>query len=128
MGSTLTGGLDSSSIVCTARDLLRESTGQPLYTFSAFFPGLPEKQLVHIDERNFIGNVVDMGGVAPEAQIRRLVGMLARKGYPAGLAISVVKQALAERADELSGYAELLDPDAAPDLVGDIDAEPSPDG
>jgi regulatory protein len=30
---------------------------------------------------------------------RRLVGMLARKGYPAGLAHEVVREALAERAD-----------------------------
>ncbi len=65
-----------------------------------------------------------MGGASPEAQIRRLVGMLARKGYPAGLAISVVKQALAAREDELAGYAELLDPDAAGDLVGETDPEP----
>jgi len=33
-----------------------------------------------------------------EALFRRLVGMLARKGYPAGLAIHVVKEAIAERA------------------------------
>ncbi len=32
-----------------------------------------------------------------DAQIRRLVGMLARKGYPPGLAIRVVREVLAER-------------------------------
>lgn len=31
-----------------------------------------------------------------EARVRRLAGMLARKGYPGGLALSVVRQALAE--------------------------------
>jgi regulatory protein len=40
----------------------------------------------------------DRGG-PPMAVFRRMVGMLARKGYPAGLAIMVVKEALAERAD-----------------------------
>jgi regulatory protein len=39
----------------------------------------------------------DRGG-PPEAQLRRLVGMLARKGYPPGLAVKVVRDALADRA------------------------------
>ena len=34
-------------------------------------------------------------GLPTEARVRRLAGMLARKGYPAGLAFQVVKQALA---------------------------------
>jgi regulatory protein len=33
-------------------------------------------------------------GLTPEARVRRLAGMLARKGYPAGLAFRVVKQEL----------------------------------
>jgi len=45
----------------------------------------------------------------PEAIFRRLVGMLARKGYPAGVALRAVKDALASRDSEL---AELIDPDA----------------
>jgi regulatory protein len=53
---------------------------------------------------------------APEAAFRRLVGMLARKGYPAGLAIRVVKEALAERA-ELSEFADAIDVDALADGV-----------
>jgi regulatory protein len=40
-------------------------------------------------------------GLAPEARVRRLAGMLARKGYPAGLAFGVVKQALAEEGDDV---------------------------
>jgi regulatory protein len=39
----------------------------------------------------------DRGGPA-EAKLRRLVGMLARKGYPPGMAIKVVRDVLAERA------------------------------
>jgi regulatory protein len=45
----------------------------------------------------------------PEAIFRRLVGMLARKGYPPGVALRAVKEALASRDAEL---AELIDPDA----------------
>lgn len=39
--------------------------------------------------------------VAPDAKMRRLVGMLARKGYPPGVAMSVVREMLAEEAAEL---------------------------
>jgi regulatory protein len=57
---------------------------------------------------------------APDAVFRRLVGMLARKGYPAGLAIRVVKDALAERA-ELAEFADAIDPDALADAAGESD-------
>jgi regulatory protein len=52
----------------------------------------------------------------PEVAFRRLVGMLARKGYPAGVAIRVVKDALAERADSAE-FAEDIDPDALADAA-----------
>ncbi|WP_100444972.1 regulatory protein RecX [Glycomyces xiaoerkulensis] len=48
-------------------------------------------------------------GQDPQAVLRKLVGMLARKGYGAGVAIPVVKQVLAEAESEA---AELLDDDA----------------
>ncbi|WP_306839479.1 regulatory protein RecX [Catenuloplanes nepalensis] len=65
----------------------------------------------------------------PDAVFRRVVGMLARKGYPAGLAIRAVKAAMeaqAAEAEELAGgYAELvdqIDPDALADAArGDSD-------
>ena len=38
-----------------------------------------------------------MSGLDPQAAARRLVGMLARKGYPPGLAYDVVRSALADR-------------------------------
>jgi regulatory protein len=42
-----------------------------------------------------------MSGVEPDKAVRRLVGMLARKGYPPGLAFAVVRDELAlEGADE----------------------------
>jgi regulatory protein len=63
-----------------------------------------------------------VGSAPPEVVLRRLVGMLARKGYQSGLAYRVVKEALAEAADErTAGYADLIDPDSVDDLVGDSD-------
>ncbi|HEX6499565.1 MAG TPA: regulatory protein RecX [Micromonosporaceae bacterium] len=59
-------------------------------------------------------------GTDPEALFRRLVGMLARKGYSAGLAIRVVKQALADR-DDTAGFAEVVDPDVLADQIGGVD-------
>ena len=40
-------------------------------------------------------------GLAPDVRVRRLAGMLARKGYPAGLAFRVVREALAEEGQDL---------------------------
>ena len=37
-----------------------------------------------------------MGGLPDEVQARRLVGLLARKGYPSGLAYQVVREVLAD--------------------------------
>lgn len=52
-----------------------------------------------------------MGSAAPDAVFRRLVSMLARKGYPAGVAVGVVKEVLAEQA-ETAELAEQIDVDA----------------
>ena len=38
-------------------------------------------------------------GLATDARVRRLAGMLARKGYPAGVAFRVVREALAEEGE-----------------------------
>jgi asparagine synthase (glutamine-hydrolysing) len=60
VGSSLSGGLDSSSIVCTARSLLRQEAGSLLHTFSLVFDDLPA-----CDESPFIDAVLDGGGVVP---------------------------------------------------------------
>ena len=52
---------------------------------------------------------------SPEAVFRRLVGMLARKGYPAGVAIRAVKDALAARDAEAAEFADQIDADALAD-------------
>ena len=41
-----------------------------------------------------------LAGLAPDVAARRLVGMLARKGYPPGLAYAVVQEALSESVSE----------------------------
>jgi asparagine synthase (glutamine-hydrolysing) len=65
VGAALSGGLDSSSIVCTARDFRLAEGGPPIDTFSLVFPGLPEKELKLIDERRYIDSVIRGGGVTP---------------------------------------------------------------
>lgn len=47
----------------------------------------------------------------PDAVFRRVVGALARKGYPGGVAVRAVKAALAARSAEDAELAELIDPD-----------------
>jgi len=61
VGSFLSGGLDSSTVVCVARDLLAASNRGPLRTFSVVFEDVPES-----DERPFIEAVLAGGGVLPQ--------------------------------------------------------------
>lgn len=56
---------------------------------------------------------------APEAVFRRLVAMLARKGYSAGVAIRAVKDAMAARDAEVAEFADAIDEDALADQAGD---------
>ncbi|HJU89313.1 MAG TPA: lasso peptide isopeptide bond-forming cyclase [Gemmatimonadaceae bacterium] len=61
VGSMLSGGLDSSSIACVARDLLvARSPTATLHTFSAVFPGIDQS-----DEQQFIDAVLDTGHMTP---------------------------------------------------------------
>jgi len=52
----------------------------------------------------------------PEVVFRRLVGMLARKGYPAAVAIRVVKEALSAEATSAE-FADGIDADAMAEAV-----------
>ena len=60
IGSTLSGGLDSSSITCVARQILSEEKKLPLHTFSYIYDDLPQ-----CDEREFIESVVNQGDLIP---------------------------------------------------------------
>ncbi|MEU9823651.1 regulatory protein RecX [Micromonospora chersina] len=62
----------------------------------------------------------------PDAVFRRLVGMLARKGYPAGVAIRAVKDALAAQSAEAAEFAEHIDADALADAENDLDPASRP--
>jgi regulatory protein len=60
----------------------------------------PEQELATaraLVQRRLIGT----RGLTPDAQVRRLAGMLARKGYPAGTAFRVVREALAEQGAQI---------------------------
>jgi asparagine synthase (glutamine-hydrolysing) len=60
VGSMLSGGLDSSSITCVARNLLAGAPASQLKTFSTIFDAVPE-----CDEREFINPVLMENGVDP---------------------------------------------------------------
>ncbi|MCM3874363.1 MAG: lasso peptide isopeptide bond-forming cyclase [Pyrinomonadaceae bacterium] len=60
VGSMLSGGLDSSSITCVARNLLTGAPASQLKTFSTIFDAVPE-----CDEREFINPVLKENGVDP---------------------------------------------------------------
>jgi asparagine synthase (glutamine-hydrolysing) len=57
VGSMLSGGLDSSSIACVARELLKEQN-KTLHTFSVMFEDVPES-----DEKIYIDAVVAQNGI-----------------------------------------------------------------
>jgi len=59
----------------------------------------------------------------PEAVFRRLVAMLARKGYPPGVAITAVKEALAARDAEAAEFAEQIDADALAAVESEMDLD-----
>ena len=57
LGFTLSGGLDSSSITCTAREIAKNQSVPALHTFSAVFDELD------CDERKYIDPMLEQGGL-----------------------------------------------------------------
>ncbi|MBV9383090.1 MAG: regulatory protein RecX [Streptosporangiaceae bacterium] len=57
----------------------------------------------HLVERRLAGT----RGMKPDARVRRLAGMLARKGYPPGLAFRVIREAMEAEGTEWTGGEEL---------------------
>lgn len=87
VGASLSGGLDSSSIVCTARQL----GAAPLHTFSLIFPNLSERARRAIDERPYMDEVIALGGIEPHfvpgdllSPLSGLDATLAQTGQPFG--------------------------------------------
>jgi len=76
-GVLLSGGLDSSSIACTARHLLAEAGEGRLHAFSAIFPDLPEEDQRLIDERPYLQAVLAQGGFDPHYVEASLLSPLA---------------------------------------------------
>jgi len=70
VGSHLSGGLDSSSVSCVARNLLQEKD-VTLHTFSNIFDEVPE-----CDERTYIEPILEQGGFIPHYQHPDRVGPL----------------------------------------------------
>lgn len=60
VGSTLSGGIDSSSVVCTARELLRGELNEPLHTIS-----LVDADISNCGETPYIEEVLRRGWVVP---------------------------------------------------------------
>jgi asparagine synthase (glutamine-hydrolysing) len=60
IGVELSGGLDSSSVTCISRDLLRNEGRDQPHAFSGIFSGERE-----CDEREVVGAVVDAGSITP---------------------------------------------------------------
>jgi asparagine synthase (glutamine-hydrolysing) len=71
VGSFLSGGLDSSSVTCTARMLLSQNGGKILDTFSAVFNQVPQ-----CDERPYIDAVLAGGDFKPHYIRGDLIGPL----------------------------------------------------
>ena len=65
VGSTVSGGLDSSSIACVARLDGRPGPDRVIHTFSAIFPGLPDAERRLADESPYIDAVVGLEGFVP---------------------------------------------------------------
>lgn len=65
--AALSGGLDSSSIVCIARRLQGATPGTELHALSLVFPELSSEELRLIDERAYIEAVVAGGGLQAHA-------------------------------------------------------------
>lgn len=82
VGSMLSGGLDSSSIVCVADRYLKTQGQQPLHTFSAIFPEIAKVD-GRIDETRFMRSVIDktncrahfvrVDGVSPLEDMEKLL-------------------------------------------------------
>lgn len=112
IGSTLSGGLDSSSVACISRQLLAQSGNQKLHTFSAIFPSLPNEELRLIDERIYMDAVHAIGGFEPHYvqadQLSPLIKLLWQEDEPGIAPNMYIHQALYNCANQ-QGVRVFLD-------------------
>jgi asparagine synthase (glutamine-hydrolysing) len=64
VGSTLSGGLDSSAVVCVASQLLKNARRPPLHAFLGIFPTV-SKIDPRIDEMRYMRSVIEKSGCEP---------------------------------------------------------------
>lgn len=108
IGTTLSGGLDSSSITAVARDLLPPDT--TLQTFSGVFDDIPS-----CDEREYIETLVERDGIDPSyvivddlSPVAHIDQALEYHDEPISNTMHYMKWALTERASS-SGVGVVLD-------------------
>lgn len=116
VGSSLSGGLDSSLIVCTI-DAIRNEPRHPQATFSATFPGFAK------DERKYMQYVIDQTNVTPHfvaPDASRMVDdwetMVYHQEEPFGSA-SIYAQFCVMRLAKAAGVTVLLDGQGADELL-----------
>jgi asparagine synthase (glutamine-hydrolysing) len=117
VGSCLSGGLDSSSIVC-AEATIRPSGAEPFNVVSAVFPG------TSVDESRFIDAVVERTGVVshrvtldPASVFEDLDATLAAQDEPYG-STSIHAQRHVFRAARQAGVKVMLDGQGADEILG----------
>lgn len=116
VGTSLSGGLDSSAVVCTIDDMLKE-THQKQKTFSAIFPGFAK------DESRYIRMVIERTNVEPhfvtpddDGMIRDLDRLIFHQEEPIGSASVYVQYCVMKLAKE-NGVTVLLDGQGADELL-----------
>ena len=115
LGVSLSGGLDSSSVTCTARDLLKEQGRAPLRTYSATFPSIDGPLQAFVDERPYL-DAIESGGhvrsrrlsLAAERPLSASQAALAANGQPCFTYNAYLMQAIQDAARD-DGVRVLLD-------------------
>jgi asparagine synthase (glutamine-hydrolysing) len=117
VGSSLSGGLDSSLAVCTMKDILKPIE-KNIETFSAVFPGFAK------NEQNYIDIVVNATGVIPnyvspteEGLVNDMEALLYHHEEPIGSASVYIQYCVMKLAKERN-ITVLLDGQGADEILG----------
>lgn len=118
VGSCLSGGLDSSSIVCAIRAQLGERAGELQNTFSAY------SEVARFDERHFIAEVAQATTASahhvlpePDGLLRELDALAWHQDEPFG-STSIYAQWCVFRLAREQGVAVMLDGQGADEALG----------